>query len=118
MSGLERVNAKSGLVEVLWGSEWRSVCDDYWTYEDANVLCQQLGFLGFGECFPLCHYFTLHYNYYLQLYSLLYQLLFECVKHLFLRQVLNQFAGAPSMRMSPDNTGWMMLSAKEMSPLS
>jgi hypothetical protein len=47
-SGLERVNAKSGLVEVLWGSEWRSVCDDYWTYEDANVLCQQLGFLGFG----------------------------------------------------------------------
>ena len=22
------------------------------------------------------------------------------------------------MRMSPDNTGWMMLSAKEMSPLS
>ena len=77
-SGLERVNAKSGLVEVLWGSEWRSVCDDYWTYEDANVLCRQLGFLGFGEYFPLCNYFTLHYNY-LQLYFLLYQLLFECI---------------------------------------
>ncbi|CAI8043195.1 Scavenger receptor cysteine-rich type 1 protein M130 [Geodia barretti] len=47
-SGLERVNAKSGLVEVLWGSEWRSVCDDYWTYEAANVVCRQLRFLGFG----------------------------------------------------------------------
>ncbi|CAI8044096.1 Scavenger receptor cysteine-rich type 1 protein M130, partial [Geodia barretti] len=39
---------KSGLVEVLRDSEWRSVCDDYWTYEDANVVCRQLGFLGFG----------------------------------------------------------------------
>jgi hypothetical protein len=45
-SGLETV--KSGLVEVLWGSEWRSVCDDYWIYDDANVVCRQLGFLGFG----------------------------------------------------------------------
>ena len=41
-------NAKSGLVEVM-RSEWRSVCDDYWTEEDANVVCRQLGFLGFGE---------------------------------------------------------------------
>ncbi|CAI8034871.1 Scavenger receptor cysteine-rich type 1 protein M130 [Geodia barretti] len=39
---------KSGLVEVLRDPEWRSVCDDYWTYEDANVVCRQLGFLGFG----------------------------------------------------------------------
>ena len=46
---------KSGLVEVLRDSEWRSVCDDYWTYEDANVVCRQLGFLGFGEYIPLCN---------------------------------------------------------------
>ena len=58
-SGQETV--KSGLVEVLWGSEWRSVCDDYWTYDDANVVCRQLGFLGFGEYFSLCICFTLHY---------------------------------------------------------
>ncbi|CAI7995282.1 Scavenger receptor cysteine-rich type 1 protein M130 [Geodia barretti] len=45
-SGQETV--KSGLVEVLRGSEWRSVCDDYWTYDDANVVCRHLGFLGFG----------------------------------------------------------------------
>ena len=37
----------SGLVEV-WRSEWRSICDDYWTDEDANVVCRELGFLGFG----------------------------------------------------------------------
>ena len=46
---------KSGLVEVLRDSEWRSVCDDYWTYEDANVVCRQLGFFGFGEYIPLCN---------------------------------------------------------------
>ena len=37
----------SGLVEV-WRTEWRSVCDDFWTAEDANVVCRELGFLGFG----------------------------------------------------------------------
>ena len=60
-SGLETV--KSGLVEVLWGSEWRSVCDDYWIYDDANVVCRQLGFFGFGEYFRLSNYCTLHYYY-------------------------------------------------------
>ena len=42
-----KANETYGLVEV-WRSEWRSVCDDYWTDEDANVVCRELGFLGFG----------------------------------------------------------------------
>ena len=43
------VTKKSGLIEVYHDGEWRSVCDDYWTDEDANVACRQLGFLGYGE---------------------------------------------------------------------
>ena len=42
-----KANETYGLVEV-WRSEWRSICDDYWTDEDANVVCRELGFLGFG----------------------------------------------------------------------
>ena len=48
MDGEEvKANETYGLVEV-WRTEWRSVCDDYWTDEDANVVCRELGFLGFG----------------------------------------------------------------------
>ena len=43
---------ESGLIEVYHDGEWRSVCDDYWTDEDANVACRQLGFLGYGEFIP------------------------------------------------------------------
>ncbi|CAI8042373.1 Dendrite extension defective protein 1, partial [Geodia barretti] len=41
-------NETSGLVEVLHNCEWRSVCDDYWTDEDAKVACRQLGLLPYG----------------------------------------------------------------------
>ena len=40
---------KSGIVEVSYNNEWKSVCDDYWTNDDANVACKQLGFLGYGQ---------------------------------------------------------------------
>ena len=41
-------NETSGLVEVLRNSEWRSVCDDFWSDKDAMVACGQLGFLPYG----------------------------------------------------------------------
>ena len=36
-------NATSGIIELSIRDEWRSVCDDLWTNEDAIVACRQLG---------------------------------------------------------------------------
>ena len=37
-------NAMEGSVQVCIDREWKSVCDDYWTHDDAKVVCRQLGF--------------------------------------------------------------------------
>ena len=40
----------SGRVEVCLDQRWGTICDDGWSMSDAEVVCEQLGFLTTGLC--------------------------------------------------------------------
>ena len=38
-----------GRVEICLGGRYGTICDDTWNYEDASVVCNQLGFSPYGK---------------------------------------------------------------------
>nr|XP_054774380.1 deleted in malignant brain tumors 1 protein-like [Lytechinus pictus] len=48
--------SSEGRVEIFYNGQWGTICDDSWGQEEANVVCQQLGYSGAIESVGNAHF--------------------------------------------------------------
>lgn len=42
-------NEREGRIEICFNETWGTVCDNFWSTNDASVACRQLGFSKIGN---------------------------------------------------------------------